>query len=132
RRVTGKSDLFVISRANVCRPSYRSHAFTHSTPGSSIAELSSQLPCMPIPMMPNRKRSLGAMGVFAAISGSGLRRIVFAASDAPAAAALTPRNSRREKDLFFIRPPLDSSILTLGIRHSDAANQLLRPEASVQ
>ena len=49
-----------ISFASVCRPSYRSAAATHWTPGSVTAVASKFEPCMPIPMMPKRIVSLAA------------------------------------------------------------------------
>jgi len=52
---------------------------------------------MPIPIMPKRSRSLGATDWGRADNGSGSRKMVFAAKDAPAAAAPISRNSRREK-----------------------------------
>jgi hypothetical protein len=60
---------------------------------------------MPTPTIPKRTRSLGATVRWAASNGSGLSQIVLAASDAPAAAALSPRKSRREKSLFFMASP---------------------------
>src|SRR5207244_6546786 len=65
------------------------------TPCNSIALLSSQFPCIPIPIIPNRRRSLAAL--VEASSGSGSSRMVLAARDAPTEAALIPRNLRRER-----------------------------------
>ncbi len=97
----------MISRARVWRPSYRSAAPTHSTPGSVIASASRPEPCMPIPIMPKRMRSLGATDCAAEVEGWGSRTIMFsafavdAAKKLPAAAALVCRNSRREKSFLF-------------------------------
>src|SRR6266850_4220903 len=104
RRVVGRSGL-TISLASVCRPSYRSHAATHSTPGNVIAVPSNPLPCMPIPIIPKRTRSLGGTGFGEAAIGSGSSRTVRAATRAPAAVPLVCRNSRREK-CFVISPPI--------------------------
>src|SRR6266550_530254 len=62
---------------------------------------------MPMPIMPKRTRSLAA--VAKANRGSGSSRMVLAASEAPAAAALIPRNLRRDRESFslslLMRPP---------------------------
>src|SRR5580704_16711409 len=60
---------------------------------------------MPIPIMPKRTWSLAATVCGKAQSGSGSRKIVFSPKDAPATAALSPMNSRREKPFLFIKPP---------------------------
>src|ERR1700674_3034871 len=108
RRVTGRSGL-TISFAKVCRPSYRSHAAAHSTPGNVMDWVSRPEPCMPIPIIPKRSRSLAGTGRGEARSGSAVSRIALPATDAPAAAALIPRNLRREYVLFFIK-----DLLALG------------------
>src|SRR5436190_16386043 len=60
-----------------------------------MALLRSQFPCIPIPIIPNRRRSLAATDE--ARTGSGSSRMVLAARDAPTEAALMPRNVRRER-----------------------------------
>jgi hypothetical protein len=57
---------------------------------------------MPIPIIPKRTRSLVATVWGKAQRGSGSSRIVFIPIDAPAAAALIPINSRREKRFLII------------------------------
>src|SRR5439155_25775825 len=64
---------------------------------------SSQFPCMPTPTMPKRTRSLAATAAGIRLRGSGTSEC--AASDAPAAAALMPRNSRREQLVSFTASP---------------------------
>jgi hypothetical protein len=53
-------------------------------------------PCIPIPTIPKRTRSLGATVCGIAKRGSGSRMMVLAARVAPAAAALNPRKLRLE------------------------------------
>src|SRR5207249_6764126 len=86
-----------ISFANVCRPSYRSAAAAHVTPGSAIASPRRPDPCIPTPIMPKRTVSLG--GTRTPANGAA-RRV------APAAAAVTSRNSRRS---ITASPPLYES-----------------------
>src|SRR5947208_15392890 len=76
-----------------------------------MALLSSQFPCIPIPIIPNRRRSLAATGE--ASSGSGSSRIVLAARDAPTEAALIPRNVRRER-IFLLNVLLQSVTIFSG------------------
>src|SRR5437660_12226676 len=63
----------------------------------------SQFPCMPTPTMPKRTRSLAGTAAGIRLRGSGT--IECAASDAPAAAAIMPRNSRREQLFSFTAAP---------------------------
>src|SRR5437763_10728913 len=55
---------------------------------------------MPIPMIP--KRTCSPAGMSSANSGSGCKSKVFPPIVAPAAAALKPKNLRREKKLDFM------------------------------
>jgi hypothetical protein len=55
---------------------------------------------MPIPIIPKRTRLAESANI-----GTGSRKKVLAAMDAPAAAALTPRNFLRENSLLFMEPP---------------------------
>src|SRR5205823_9137049 len=96
RRVTGSVAELVISRERVCRPSYRSHAAAHSTPGRETDVPSKLEPCIPMPIIPNRTLSLGATACGIAHNGSGSSNTVFVATAAPAA-ALNPRKLRRER-----------------------------------
>src|SRR5437667_8474320 len=57
----------------------------------------SPLPCMPIPMIPKRTRSLGEAAWGNAHAGVGSSRMVLLAMVAPATEAVRPRKSRREK-----------------------------------
>jgi hypothetical protein len=59
---------------------------------------------MPMPIMPNWIRSLAGTGRGEASSCSGLNQLVFAANDAPAAAAPISRNLRRENLLIISAP----------------------------
>src|SRR5690242_9512490 len=61
---------------------------------------SKPVPSMPTPTIPKRTRLLGES---LASIGSGERRTVLAAREAPAAPALVCRNSRRETRKFFMR-----------------------------
>src|SRR5436309_3931004 len=76
----------------VWRPSYRSAAPAQATPGSLIDSPKSPEPCMPTPTIPNRTVSLG--GMRRARSDVGAR-------DAPTAAPLSSRNSRRDQVGFI-------------------------------
>ncbi len=60
---------------------------------------------MPMPIMPKRTRSLAATALGSGRSGDGSGPSGFPASDAPAAAALRPTNSRREKVCVFTASP---------------------------
>jgi hypothetical protein len=60
---------------------------------------------MPTPIIPKRTLSLATVGLAGAGIGSGLRRMLLAANDPPAAAALISRNSRRETLLFGMASP---------------------------
>src|SRR2546429_7111965 len=82
-----------ISFANVWRPSYRPAAPAHVTPGSVIASPNRPDPCIPTPIMPKRTVSLG--GTRPARSDVGAR-------DAPTAAPLGSRNSRRDQVVFMV------------------------------
>src|SRR5438270_4368577 len=76
-------------------------------------------------MIPNRTVSLGA--TFACFgSGSGLRKIVRAPSDPPAAAALTSRNSRRENLLLDI-PISMASVAISGVLRVAAGGEYRKP-----
>src|SRR5207247_584555 len=68
----------------------------------------SQFPCMPTPIMPKRTRSLGGTASGASMRLRGSDTIGFAANDAPAAAALKPRNSRREQWLCVMSSELNT------------------------
>src|SRR5258708_3453157 len=59
-----------------------------------MAVISSQFPWITIPIIQKRRWSLAA--TVEASSGSGSSRMILAARDAPAEAALIPRNLRRE------------------------------------
>src|SRR4051794_2253761 len=65
-------------------------------PGRVMEVASKPDPCIPIPIIPKRTRSLGATVCGIANRGSGSRMMVLAASVAPAAAALNPRKLRLE------------------------------------
>src|SRR6266496_948118 len=54
-------------------------------------------PCMPIPMIPKRTRSLGATAWGIAHAGVGSSRMAWLAMVAPATDALSEMKSRREK-----------------------------------
>src|SRR5207247_967984 len=62
-------------------------------------------PCMPTPIMPKRTRSLAGTVFRPGVRSSGIGPNVFVASDAPAATALVPRNSRREYWLLVTASP---------------------------
>src|SRR5579863_1179359 len=103
-RVVGNLEFPVISFASVWRPSYKSAAATHSTPGIVMAIVSRPEPCMPTPIMPKRTRSLGATARRS--MGCASRKTVFEAIRPPAAAAAPPcKNARREKMRFMPMPP---------------------------
>src|SRR5205809_683139 len=57
----------------------------------------SPFPCMPIPMIPKRTRSLGATSWGIAHAGVGSSRMALLATVAPAAEAVREMKSRREK-----------------------------------
>src|SRR3954462_5707107 len=103
-REVGRLVLPVISLARVCRPSYRSAAPTHSTPGIVIAMPRSPEPCIPIPTIPNRTRSLGPTARGNAFAS---RMIFFEPPIPPAAAAVPFKNARREKLRFIPIPPVE-------------------------
>src|SRR5712691_12595396 len=88
----------------------------------------SQFPCMPMPIMPKRTRSLAAMAAGAGVRLCGIGTSPCAASDAPAAAALVPRNSRRDQLLFFTAPPCRMRWRGLG-PHYGGSLGLLAPAA---
>src|SRR6266545_5652344 len=110
-RVVGRSGR-VISLANVWRPSYRSAAPAHVTPGSWMAVPSSPEPCMPTPTIPKRTVSLGAT-----------TRNLSGASETPAAAALASRNSRRDQ--------LEGGRFVMGALRISVEQQLCGHEESV-
>src|SRR6267154_4551217 len=60
------------------------------------------VPSIPTPTIPKRTRSLGGIGRPDACKGSESRKIVRAATLAPAARAVVCKNSRREKRILFI------------------------------
>src|SRR5271155_3639263 len=72
-----------------------------------MASVSRPEPCMPMPIMPKRTRSLGTADCAAVVYGCESSRIVLsafvllAASRLPAATAPVCRNSRREKSFLF-------------------------------
>src|SRR5215467_12008405 len=77
------------------RPSYRSAAATHSTPGRVIAPRSKPEPCIPMPIIPKRTRSLGATALVCA-AAFGSSRMCLVATSAPAAVAPLCKNALRE------------------------------------
>src|SRR3989442_13382199 len=85
----------------------------------------SQLPCMPTPIMPKRTRSLAATAPGAGTRSCGNNTIGFAASDAPAA-ALAPRNSRRDQLFFFTASPMSDEVVK-GRPHYAGLLGLLAP-----
>src|SRR5712692_4037640 len=78
--------------------------------------VSSQCPCMPTPIMPKRTRSLAATAPGAGMRLCGNETIGFAASDAPAA-ALAPRNSRRDQLFFFTASPMSDEVAIGRLPH---------------
>src|SRR5258708_33485847 len=70
---------------------------------------------MPTPIMPKRTRSLAATAPGPGMRSCGNNTIGFAASDAPAA-ALAPRNSRRDQLFFFTASPM-SDVVVKGRPH---------------
>src|SRR5437773_1986937 len=74
-------------------PSSRSAAPAHTPPGSLIDSPKSPEPCMPTPTIPNRTVSLG---------GTRPARSDGVARDAPTAAPLSSRNSRRDQVVFMV------------------------------
>src|SRR5271165_1660237 len=90
-----------ISLAKVCRPSYKSAAATHSTPGSVTAVRSNPEPCMPTPMMPKRILSLAAASQLYGMRES-LSMIRGIAIATPVVAALLCRNCRRDIRFLFM------------------------------
>src|SRR2546422_10323431 len=93
-------------------------------------------PCMPTPIMPKRTRSLAGPAPGGVPRSYGNGTIVFAASEAPAATALVPRNSRRDQLVFFTAPPMPGewtgkqmcSIGPMTQRRSDIAANRARPQ----
>src|SRR5438128_1007039 len=80
-------------------------------PGSLIDWDKRPDPCIPTPIMPKRTGSPAGTA-----SGTGMRRwgigpIVCAANDAPAAAALMPKNSRREQLFSFTGSPRSRGLI---------------------
>src|SRR6516225_376191 len=90
-----------ISFESEWRPSQRSAAATHSTPGSCTAFVSRPEPCIPMPMMPKRTRSLGEVGCKGRGMCSGSRKILGEAASAPVAPALRRRNLRRDRSFLM-------------------------------
>ena len=76
-----------------------------------MAWASKSEPCIPIPMIPNRTRSLGATGWAAMPTGAALSHDSFTAIRPPAAIAPLCKNPRRVK-LFFMPSPSNSGWFT--------------------
>src|SRR5713101_6280083 len=68
-----------------------------------MASWSKPEPCMPMPIMPKRRRSLGGVDCRGREMCSGSRKIVGEAASAPAAPAVRWRNWRRERSLVMVR-----------------------------
>src|SRR5438105_8110577 len=117
--------LPTISCASVWRPSHRSAAATHSTPGSWMAFVSSPDPCMPMPMMPKRTRSLGGVDCKGRGMCSGSRKIRGEAASAPVAPALRWRNSRRDRLFFMVRSSKKLTVDSLQFK-PEPKNQIPR------
>src|SRR6266496_148529 len=82
-------------------------------PGSLIDSPKSPEPCMPTPTNPNRTVSLG--GTRPACSDVGAR-------DAPTAAPLSSRNSRRDQVVFMVISPLSRVWIVSSTSTASAQN----------